>query len=135
MRDDINFKKNSNLFIKNGWTKIKLKSDSNSALFNAQNSLLKFLQTIIPNLNKLEDYHKFIDSDERHLDIQIKITEYFRKNKFMHKIVNENLNNISPYIGLDLMIQKNPYLRIARPFKSIDNIGYHRDTAYGSSPF
>lgn len=32
-------------------------------------------------------------------------------------------------------MQTNPYLRMARPGKEQDNIGYHRDTYYGTSPY
>ena len=34
-----------------------------------------------------------------------------------------------------MKVQTNPYLRIARPNKKVDNIGYHRDTFYGGNPF
>src|SRR5438132_8166557 len=38
-------------------------------------------------------------------------------------------------MGPDLDVQSAPYLRIVRPAKAQDNIGYHRDTVYGGSPY
>ena len=35
----------------------------------------------------------------------------------------------------DLKALKKPFLRIARPFKIEDNIGLHKDTIYGQSPY
>lgn len=42
---------------------------------------------------------------------------------------------IQQLIGLDIMVQYQPYLRIARPGKPHDNIGYHKDTQYGQTPY
>lgn len=42
---------------------------------------------------------------------------------------------IQQLIGPDIMVQYYPYLRIARPGKSEDNIGYHKDTQYGQTPY
>jgi ectoine hydroxylase-related dioxygenase (phytanoyl-CoA dioxygenase family) len=49
------------------------------------------------------------------------------------EIVKENSYNLKWFVGPDLMYQKEPYLRIARPNKKEDNIGIHRDTDYGAS--
>ena len=42
---------------------------------------------------------------------------------------------LKEFTGIDIHIQKNPFLRIARPNKIEDNIGFHRDTLYGQSQF
>ena len=38
-------------------------------------------------------------------------------------------------LGGDIHIQRKPYLRISRPGEGKDNIGYHRDTWYGDTPY
>lgn len=38
-------------------------------------------------------------------------------------------------IGRDLLIQSKPFLRISRPGIADDNIGLHRDTWYGDTPY
>ena len=49
----------------------------------------------------------------------------FKKNKkFFHGLV-----------GSDLDIQAKPHLRLARPVKPQDNIGFHQDTNYGASAY
>jgi len=126
---------NNNYLINNGWIKVKLNNSKKSALHHAHVSILKFLKKLIPTLTCLEEYHKYIMSDNDHLEVQVLVSDYFQNKNFIYDIVYENLSNLTPFIGLDLMLQKKPYLRIARPMKIIDNIGFHRDTSYGSSPY
>jgi ectoine hydroxylase-related dioxygenase (phytanoyl-CoA dioxygenase family) len=50
-------------------------------------------------------------------------------------IVERSVESFKVLLGLDLHIQKYPYVRISRPKKYQDNIGIHRDTHYGCSPY
>jgi ectoine hydroxylase-related dioxygenase (phytanoyl-CoA dioxygenase family) len=63
------------------------------------------------------------------------MTEAFRERGLGCKILAAQAPFFRTLLGPDLSIQANPYLRITRPQKPKDNIGYHRDTFYGGSPY
>lgn len=63
------------------------------------------------------------------------ISEGVWANEFSLKLANSLLPSIQQFIGLDVMVQYYPYLRIVRPGKTEDNIGYHKDTQYGQNPY
>ena len=50
------------------------------------------------------------------------------------EIIEELAPVLTEVVGADLLYQKEPYLRIARPGRREDAIGIHRDTHYGASP-
>jgi sporadic carbohydrate cluster 2OG-Fe(II) oxygenase len=83
----------------------------------------------------LENYHKYVKSDEEHTSIQVQITQGFREQFFGPQILASQASFFERLLGPDLLIQAKPYLRMTRPHKPQDNIGYHRDTFYGGSPF
>lgn len=83
----------------------------------------------------LEKYHEHILNDERHTAIQLAITEYLRESDLLKKIFIDNRAIFEQLVGLDMDVQLKPYLRITRPGQAKDNIGYHRDTFYGGSPY
>ena len=83
----------------------------------------------------LENYHEIVVKDEEHTQLQIQLTDFFRRQRFAYQIIASQLSFFQTLIGQDLKVQRNPYLRITRPQKPQDNIGYHRDTFYGGSPF
>ncbi|MCH9632032.1 MAG: hypothetical protein S4CHLAM6_03550 [Chlamydiae bacterium] len=82
----------------------------------------------------LKNYHQFFDSNDEHYEMQFQMLQFFRQNQFAQKILQSNLDVYQFLLGPDLEIQTEPYLRITRPFKSKDNIGFHRDTFYGTGP-
>jgi len=43
--------------------------------------------------------------------------------------------SITRLAGLDLLVQTVPFVRISRPGIAEDNIGFHRDTWYGDTPY
>lgn len=49
-------------------------------------------------------------------------------------ILTENAELLKATVGDELLYQREPYLRIARPGKREDQVGIHRDTHYGTSP-
>jgi ectoine hydroxylase-related dioxygenase (phytanoyl-CoA dioxygenase family) len=83
----------------------------------------------------LERYHEIADDDAVHRDYQFQLTELFRSNRYAHAVLAAQDDFFRPFLGPDLLVQVNPYLRMARPGKPQDNIGYHRDTFYGASPY
>ena len=50
-------------------------------------------------------------------------------------VIAANVELFRRLVGLDLHVQRNPYLRVVRPGKPGDAAPLHRDTYYGASPF
>ena len=96
-----------------------------------QSELTKLLGKQVP----LEEYHLHVQDDAIHTALQIQITQGFRESKSGLKILGGQRGLFTELLGPDLFGQANPYLRITRPQKAQDNIGYHRDTFYGGSPY
>ena len=82
----------------------------------------------------LETYHEFI-SDADHENTQWELSNFFWENDLCRFIARQQIDLLQKFIGYDILIQERPFLRIARPNKKSDNIGFHRDTLYGQSPF
>ena len=82
----------------------------------------------------LESYHECV-TDDQHETLQWDLVNFFWNNDFSMAIGKANYGLFCSFIGPDLHIQRHPYLRIARPGRETDNLGYHRDTFYGQSPF
>ena len=78
--------------------------------------------------------HNYYD-DESVKKLHVSLSKYFWKQEYSLAIADAMLPIIQQLIGLDVMVQYNPYLRIARPNKPQDNIGYHKATQYGQSPY
>lgn len=51
------------------------------------------------------------------------------------EVIRSELDCFRWLLGADLQIQRRPFLRIARPQVRDDNIGMHRDTWYGDTPY
>lgn len=106
-------------------------------VLNIRRRLTSALQSI-PGMEeaRLENYHTFVgDDDRRHTEIQAALTEALRNEKWHFDIFKKNLEPFIQILGPDLDLEAEPYLRIVRPHKPQDNIGYHRDTIYGASPY
>ena len=128
------FKKIEDHFQEHGWVVVPL--IQKETLLETRGALLTQLRKITGNNDAtLENYHLFVENGETHTSIQLQLTEFLRSNHLGKKIVAEQGDFFKWFIGRDLDIQKNPYLRITRPGKPQDNIGYHRDTYYGGPPF
>lgn len=121
-------------FIKNGFFVINL--FASNIIFEAKIGLekeLKRLTGISPIT--LETYHEYELNNDCHINIQDKLTHFLQKINFSRSLMEQNLAWFKDIVGLDMSIQKYPYLRIARPKNPNDNIGFHRDTWYGASPY
>lgn len=120
-------------FVKNGWIVIDLINPT--PIWETKKELEDQLQSIIKKKISLEDYHLYADDDAFHTQTQIQMTAFFRKEKFAKKIISTESEFFKQLVGLDLLVQTQPYLRMTRPGKKQDNVGYHRDTFYGGSPY
>lgn len=83
----------------------------------------------------LETYHAIISDDDRHIRTQKILSDFFHTHHLARSIITKNTAVFAALLGKDLNFQRAPYLRITRPGKPQDNIGYHRDTHYGGSPY
>jgi 2-polyprenyl-3-methyl-5-hydroxy-6-metoxy-1,4-benzoquinol methylase/ectoine hydroxylase-related dioxygenase (phytanoyl-CoA dioxygenase family) len=104
-------------------------------VFDIRGRLLAKLREItnIPEIT-LEKYHEYIFDDAVHTQIQLALTELIRSEDAIQHVILDNKPLFEQLVGPDMDIQIKPYLRITRPGKAKDNIGYHRDTFYGGSP-
>lgn len=104
-------------------------------VLDASAALLEWLRAgPTPGLRTLEEYHRVID-DAAHADVHWDLSAWFWERRLAHDIVAANLALLQPLVGIDLHVQRYPYLRIARPGRSSDVTGLHRDTLYGASPY
>ncbi|MCB1110505.1 MAG: phytanoyl-CoA dioxygenase family protein [Chlamydiia bacterium] len=120
-------------FSEKGWVVIDFIDPQ--PVFQARDILQNRLDKLLGKHVPLEDYHTVIVDDEQHTEVQVQMTAFFREQNFGKSIIEKQLPLFKPFLGLDLFVQRNPYLRMARPGKPQDNIGYHRDTFYGGSPY
>lgn len=104
-------------------------------LMEARAALEQELERLLGFACRLEEYHCEAQEDKRHTEIQIHMTQFFREKRFGPRIIAAQLSFFQHMLGPDLAVQSAPYLRMTRPFKPQDNIGYHRDTFYGGSPY
>ena len=123
----------SDQFTEKGWIVIDFADPS--PVFLARLELEKHLKALLNRSIRLEDYHQVVEDDQTHTALQVEITRLFREQKFARKIIQSQAELFKQLVGTDLLVQANPYLRMTRPFKKQDNIGYHRDTFYGGSPY
>jgi hypothetical protein len=121
-------------FSEHGWAVIDF--SNRDAVLEARDNILSHVKaTYYPSLERLEDLHEHIPDDDAYVQLHLALTEYYRKEGLSLKIMAGEVDMFRQFMGPDINIQKNPYLRIARPGATGDNIGYHRDTFYGASPF
>ena len=83
----------------------------------------------------LEEYHHHVFDEQQHTTFQILLTKAFREKRCGPTLLSRQYSFFCNLLGPDLCVQANPYLRMTRPQKPQDNIGYHRDTFYGGSPY
>lgn len=93
------------------------------------------LEKVLGKRVALEEYHSHVNSDQEHTALQLKLTQAFRERQWGPTILARQRVFFTELLGPNLFIQANPYLRMTRPHKPQDNIGFHRDTFYGGSPF
>lgn len=126
----------SEQFFVQGWAVLDLTNGEDSLVFEVRRKLLEWLREAwIPDLDSLDHYHLHVDDDKRHIQIQHDLTQRYQASGLGPALIEENLAFFRRFVGPDLHVQNYPYLRIARPGLRQDNIGIHRDTHYGGSPY
>ena len=121
-------------FLENGW--IRIHAPNSSVIDEAADFILAQARHIVSaDIQSLEQYHEIELDAERHTDAQFKMAEAYWQSGLGVEIAKAQAEFFRLFIGRDLHVQKYPYLRIARPGIPADNIGFHRDVHYGSSPF
>lgn len=80
-------------------------------------------------LGTLEDYAPQGDISAE----QVAVSKRLHAMPEWKEILVENADQFRSVVGENLMYQQEPYLRIARPGCTQDQVGIHRDTHYGSS--
>jgi len=122
-------------FVEQGWVRVTMPDPAPA--FAARDAMLELLRReLSADLATIADYHQFIGDDEaRHTALQQQLTELFWHERFGQRICAAQADFFTRFVGLDLHVQKYPYVRVARPGLRQDNIGVHRDTQYGASPY
>jgi sporadic carbohydrate cluster 2OG-Fe(II) oxygenase len=124
---------NQNILIKNGF--IIKKFENIKPLINTRELILNKLKKILKTKKvNFKNYHKFVN-DKTHKKVQWELSSYFWKSNLHIECAKGLKHFLFENIGPDLLIQKKPFLRIARPNKITDNIGLHKDTLYGQTPY
>ena len=82
--------------------------------------------------NILENLHLYLDDNEI-INLQYALTEYIWHEQIQDKIIHHLYQYLFKLYNSEFQIQSYPHVRISRPNKPIDNVGFHRDTDYGAS--
>src|SRR5262245_60902947 len=118
-------------FVERGWVVVPLSNEGRKIVEEGRALLLRVLQqTVSGSIANIEQYHLSVEDDKRHTEIQNLLSQEFQKARIANRIIRADLPLWQSLVGLDLHVQKFPYLRLARPGKAQDNIGIHRDTHY-----
>lgn len=130
----MDFTQDSAHFAEQGWLRITLADQG--PVETARAAVLEHLRARwFSELERLEDYHLFATTDALHFEVQHDVAGFYWQGGFGPEIIRRNPEPFRALAGLDLHIQRYPYLRIARPDHPQDNVGFHRDIHYGSSPY
>lgn len=120
-------------FSERGWVVIDLAGSAEVG--TARHALLGHLRaTAAPELDRLEDYHLAV-RDDLHDTVLVDLAEWYWSSGLGRRIVEAELAFLRGFVGLDLHVQRYPYLRVVRPGMPGDATGVHRDTLYGASPY
>lgn len=108
-------------FVANGYEVRTLSKSAHYAVRCARNELAEFLN------GSLETYR---GGDEKVHARAAEIATPWAK-----RVLRAEMTYFRTFIGGDLHVQRKPFLRISRPGVEDDNIGLHRDTWYGDTPY
>ena len=116
-------------YVEKGW--VVLDFPSLDVVLQAREELEAELSRLLGTKTTLEGYR--MEDDERHSQVQIAMTRFFREKEY--DFISPLLPQFREILGPDIVKQDNPFLRIARPEKKQDNIGFHRDSFYGGTAY
>jgi len=121
-------------FVARGWLVLDLQDPKLVRAIGDQ--LLAWLRDNgLPALERLDEYHLHVTDAAEHERLQWELATRYWDARLGHRIVASELDWLRGFVGLDLHVQRHPYLRIARPGCAGDVTGLHRDLLYGASPY
>ena len=120
-------------FARDGFCVVRLPDPS--PLARVRTRLLTLVAEETGTATTLETFHRHAPDDDTHLRVQRAATELLREERWHVDVIGANLAPFRALFGPDIDIQRAPYLRLARPQRRSDNVGFHRDTVYGGSPY
>ena len=97
--------------------------------------LIDKLSKIVGKKFDLKDYHQFIQNDDQHIDTQLEMLEFLHDTELHLEVLSKHMAVLESLMGPDIEVQVSPHLRIARPEKPQDNIGFHCDIDYGNTSY
>ena len=119
-----------------GWMVGEYNQTGKSILNNLTELIIDFTRKYFQcDFDSLTQYHGLIQDTETHEDYHLELTKLVHKSKYPYQLVESMLSVLIDLLGPDLDIQTFPHLRIARPNTPSDNLGLHRDTDLGASPY
>lgn len=121
-------------FVARGWLVVDLHEPA--VVHEIGEQLLAWLRADgLPTLQRLEDYHLHATDAAEHARVHVALADRYWDARLGHRLVATELDWLRGFVGLDLHVQRHPYLRIARPGCTSDVTGLHRDLLYGASPY
>lgn len=119
-------------FIDDGWVVVDIPQPE--PIYHYKELLEKKAREISGKECDLAQIHRHVN-DEEFIRLHLALSEFFWQSEFSLNASVVFLPLLKEIIGLDILVQYMPFLRLARPGKSADNIGYHKDTQYGQTPY
>jgi len=116
-----------------GWEVLEL--PDSAPVFVVRARLLEWLRRQHPALESLEQYHALGLPEDNHIELVYELSKWYWEADLARTIISANLELFRSFIGLDLHIQRYPYLRVVRRGHPSDASPMHRDTYYGASPY
>ena len=117
-------------FVADGWLVVDLHDPTVAHEIAAQ--LLAWLRADgLPALDRLDDYHLHVTDAAEHDRLQWALATRYWDARLGHRIVAGELEWLRGFVGLDLHVQRHPYLRVARPGQPGDAV---RGTASQTVP-
>lgn len=120
-------------YAREGWVVVDF--PDRDAILRLRDTLERGLREItgVPDAT-LATYHDVV-AERSHAETHWRLANYFWDQDLGFEVARSQLALFRPLIGCDLHVQRRPFLRVARPGRTEDNIGLHRDTFYGQSPY
>ena len=131
IQEKLKINKDISSFAEEGYVLVSLPDQS--SVKSVRRRLNDKLSEIMGQKFNLEDYHQYIQNDDQHIEIHLEMLMFLHETELYLKVLAENKTVLVSLIGPDIDVQVCPHLRIARPGKPQDNIGFHCDIDYGNT--
>jgi sporadic carbohydrate cluster 2OG-Fe(II) oxygenase len=100
-----------------------------------QEFLLKFKKLRLNKKNFQKKYHKILIDLKEHHKVQSEFQKIIFKKKIHYNLIKFYKSYFAQILGQDIAATTSVNFRAVRPKKNIDNIGFHRDTDLGHTPY